>query len=70
VDLHGSSPSGTLVSPTEAVCGFLTAVGVPAARIPVDTAGQAALFRSLLVGRRMLIVLDNALDAEQVRPLC
>jgi DNA-binding SARP family transcriptional activator/DNA-binding XRE family transcriptional regulator len=69
VNLRGFSPSGTPVTPTEAICGFLTALGVPTARIPVDTACQAALYRSLLVGRRMLIVLDNAQDAEQVRLL-
>ncbi len=55
--------------PTEAVSGFLTALGVPIAQIPEDPAGRAALYRSLLAGRRMLIVLDNAQDAEQVRSL-
>jgi DNA-binding SARP family transcriptional activator/transcriptional regulator with XRE-family HTH domain len=69
VNLRGSSPSGTPVRPTDAVCGFLVALGVPPTRIPPDTDGQAALYRSLLTDRRMLIVLDNALDAEQVRPL-
>ena len=69
VDLRGASPSGMPVAPTEVLHGFLTALGVTAARVPVDAAGRAALFRSLLVGRRMLIVLDNARDAEQVRPL-
>ncbi len=69
VNLRGSGPSGTPVTPTDAVRGFLTALGVPPARIPPDTDGQAALYRSLLAGRRMLIVLDNAQDAEQVRPL-
>jgi DNA-binding SARP family transcriptional activator/DNA-binding XRE family transcriptional regulator len=69
VNLRGSSPSGTPVTPTDAVRGFLTALGVPPARIPLDTDGQAALYRSLLADRRMLIVLDDALDAEQVRPL-
>jgi DNA-binding SARP family transcriptional activator/transcriptional regulator with XRE-family HTH domain len=68
VNLRGFSP-GPPVTPTEAVCGFLTALGAPPARIPADTDGQAALYRTLLVGRRMLIVLDNAQDAEQVRPL-
>ncbi|MGD0245552.1 MAG: BTAD domain-containing putative transcriptional regulator [Streptosporangiaceae bacterium] len=69
VNLRGSSPSGTPVMPTDAVRGFLTALGVPPPRIPPDADGQAALYRSLLAGRRMLIVLDNAQDAEQVRPL-
>ena len=69
VNLQGFSPSGAPITPAEALCGFLTALGVPSTRIPADTRGQAALYRSLLAGRRMLIVLDNARDAEQVRPL-
>jgi len=69
VNLRGFSPFSTPVAPTEAISGFLTALGVPYARIPVDAPGQAALFRSLLAGRRMLIVLDNAWNAEQVRSL-
>ena len=69
VNLRGSGPSGTPVMPTDAVRGLLTALGVPPARIPPDTDGQTALYRSLLAGRRVLVVLDNAQDAEQVRPL-
>lgn len=69
VNLRGSCSSGTPVMPTDAVRGFLSALGVPPARVPPDTDGQAALYRSLLADRRMLIVLDNAQDAEQVRPL-
>jgi DNA-binding SARP family transcriptional activator/transcriptional regulator with XRE-family HTH domain/tetratricopeptide (TPR) repeat protein len=69
VNLRGSSRSGAPVTPTEAVRGFLTALGIPPAWVPLDTDGQAALYRSLLAGRRMLIVLDDVLDAEQVRPL-
>ena len=69
VNLRGSGPSGMPVMPTDAVRRFLTALGVPPLRIPPDTDGQAALYRSLLAGRRMLIVLDNARNAEQVRPL-
>jgi DNA-binding SARP family transcriptional activator/transcriptional regulator with XRE-family HTH domain len=69
VNLRGSSLSGAPVTPTEAVCSFLTALGAPPARVPADTDGQAALYRTLLVGWRALIVLDNAQDAEQVRPL-
>jgi DNA-binding SARP family transcriptional activator/transcriptional regulator with XRE-family HTH domain/tetratricopeptide (TPR) repeat protein len=69
VNLRGSSRSGAPLTPSEPMCSFLTALGAPPPRIPADTDGQAALYRTLLVDRRMLIVLDNAQDAEQVRPL-
>lgn len=69
VDLRGFSPSSNPVTPTDAICGFLAALGVPTALIPADADQQAALYRTMLAGRRMLIVLDNAQDAEQVRPL-
>jgi DNA-binding SARP family transcriptional activator len=69
VNLRGFSPVGVPLTPADAVSGFLAALGVPPERIPVDMAGQAALYRSLLAGRRMLIMLDNALDAEQIRSL-
>ncbi|WUI04564.1 helix-turn-helix domain-containing protein [Spirillospora sp. NBC_00431] len=69
VNLRGSGPSGTPVAPADAVGGVLLSLGVPPARIPPDIDGQTALYRSLLADRRMLIVLDNAHDAEQVRPL-
>jgi DNA-binding SARP family transcriptional activator/transcriptional regulator with XRE-family HTH domain len=69
VNLCGFYPLGAPVAPTEALRGLLTALGVPAARIPADIDGRAALYRSIMADRRMLIVLDNAEDAEQVRPL-
>src|SRR5256714_1014188 len=69
VNLRGFDPTGTVVSATEAIRGFLDAFQIPAQRIPVGLDAQAALYRSLLAGRRMLIVLDNARDAEHVRPL-
>ncbi|MFD4601289.1 BTAD domain-containing putative transcriptional regulator [Streptomyces sp. NPDC058464] len=68
VNLRGSGPSGTPVVPADALGGILISLGVPPARIPPDIDGRAALYRSLLADSRMLIVLDNAHDAEQVRP--
>jgi DNA-binding SARP family transcriptional activator len=68
-DLHGFSRFGAPVPPAEVVSGFLTALGVSPSRIPPHAVDRAALYRSLLAGRRMLIVLDNAQNAEQVRSL-
>jgi DNA-binding SARP family transcriptional activator/DNA-binding XRE family transcriptional regulator len=69
VNLRGFGPSGTPATPGEAIRGFLDALGAPPERIPAALDSQAALYRSLLAGKRMLIILDNARDAEQVRPL-
>jgi DNA-binding SARP family transcriptional activator/tetratricopeptide (TPR) repeat protein len=69
VNLRGFGPDGTAVEPTDAVRGFLDALGVPVHRVPTELGAQTALYRSLLFGRRMLVVLDNARDADQVRPL-
>jgi tetratricopeptide (TPR) repeat protein len=69
VNLRGFDPGGSVMAPAEAVRGFLDAFNVPAERIPLSLDAQAALYRSLLDGRRVLVVLDNARDAEQVRPL-
>src|SRR5262249_50639465 len=68
VDLRGFSQHAA-VDPAEVVRGFLDALGVPPDRIPPGAAAQAALYRSRSAGRRLLVVLDNARDAEQVRPL-
>ncbi|MEV4713172.1 BTAD domain-containing putative transcriptional regulator [Micromonospora sp. NPDC049374] len=69
VNLRGFDPVGSVVEPAEVVRGFLTALGVAPQRIPIGLAAQTALYRSLVAGRRMLVLLDNARDPEQVRPL-
>ncbi|MEU9187325.1 BTAD domain-containing putative transcriptional regulator [Streptomyces sp. NPDC048484] len=69
VDLRGFAPGGSALAPAEAVRGFLDALGVPPHRVPSGLDAQTGLYRSLLAGRRILVVLDNARDAEQVRPL-
>jgi DNA-binding SARP family transcriptional activator len=69
VNLRGFHPSGKPMSSDEAVRGFLDALQVPVEQIPASPDAQAGLYRSLLAGRRMLVVLDNARDAGQVRPL-
>jgi tetratricopeptide (TPR) repeat protein/transcriptional regulator with XRE-family HTH domain len=69
VNLRGFDPSGQPVTPGVAIRGFLDAMEVPTARMPTDLNAQIALYRSLLAGRRMLIVADNASDVAQVRPL-
>jgi DNA-binding SARP family transcriptional activator len=69
VNLRGFDPSGQAMAPAEAVRGFLDALGMPPERIPQALDVQAALYRSLLAGKQVLVVLDNARDAEQVRPL-
>ncbi|MFF3443785.1 BTAD domain-containing putative transcriptional regulator [Streptosporangium sp. NPDC002721] len=69
VNLRGFAPDGPVTTPGEALGGFLHALAVPASQLPSDVGAQTALYRSLLARRRMLVVLDNARDAEQVRPL-
>lgn len=55
--------------PIDALTRFLRALGLPPAQVPVDEEEAMLAFRSLLAGRRVLVVLDNAGSAEQVRPL-
>jgi DNA-binding SARP family transcriptional activator/Tfp pilus assembly protein PilF len=69
VDLRGLDPVTPPMEPGVALRFFLDALGVPPHRITVSVEERAALFRSLLDGKRMLIVLDNARSAAQVRPL-
>ena len=69
VNLRGFDPAGPPVTPAEAIRLFLDALAVPAGRVPGGLEAQAGLYRSLLAGKRMLVLLDNARDVDQVRPL-
>ncbi|XVU28116.1 AfsR/SARP family transcriptional regulator [Actinoplanes sp. CA-054009] len=68
-DLRGFGPEDSPTDPGEVLAGFLGALGVPDHRVPPGRTERVALYRSVLAGRRMLLVLDNARDADQVRPL-
>jgi tetratricopeptide (TPR) repeat protein len=68
VNLHGFDSEQPL-SAADALAGFLRALGMPGQNIAVEVEERAAAYRSLLDGRRMLIVLDNASSVEQIRPL-
>jgi len=69
VNLRGFDPTGSAMKPAEAIRGFLDAFGVTPQQLPANLEAQVALYRSLLAGRRVLVLLDNAADEDQVRPL-
>ena len=66
--LHGFD-AASATPPDDVVRAFLEAMAVPIRRTPANPDARSGLLRSLLAGRRMLIVLDDARDAEQVRPV-
>ncbi|MFF0575376.1 ATP-binding protein [Streptosporangium saharense] len=68
INLRGYDPD-PLVTPDQALERFLAALGVPSAAIPAELESRAGLYRSCLAGRRILVILDNAFSAAQVRPL-
>ncbi|GAA2107160.1 BTAD domain-containing putative transcriptional regulator [Kitasatospora saccharophila] len=67
-DLHGFG-RGLPADPSEVLGGFLRALGVPAERLPRELGERIGLYRSILAGRAVLVVLDDARDADQIRPL-
>jgi len=69
VNLRGFDPSGQVMDPATALRGFLDALGVPAPRVPTDLESLAGLYSRQLAVRRTLILLENARDTAQVRPL-
>jgi DNA-binding SARP family transcriptional activator/Tfp pilus assembly protein PilF len=69
VDLRGFAPTESALAPADAIRQCLDAFGVSPDRIPAALPAQVGVYRGLLADRRVLIVLDNARDEEQVRPL-
>ncbi|HEX8007588.1 MAG TPA: BTAD domain-containing putative transcriptional regulator [Trebonia sp.] len=69
VNLRGFDPSGTPTEPGDALRYFFEALGVPPRQFPGSLEAQTGLFRSLLEGKRMLLLLDNARSTDQARPL-
>jgi len=68
-DLEGFGPAGGPVDAAVVARRFLDALHVAPAHVPADADAQFGLYRSMLAGKRVLIILDNVRDAEQVRPL-
>ena len=69
VNLHGFDRTGSPTLPMDALRDFLESLGVQREQMPATLQARAALYRSLLAGRRALVVLDNARDADQIHPL-
>lgn len=69
LNLRGFDPLGSPVEPADALRDLLEGLAVSGAQLPATIEAQLGLYRSLLTGKRILILLDNALDEAQVRPL-
>ncbi|WP_405778585.1 BTAD domain-containing putative transcriptional regulator [Streptomyces sp. NBC_00859] len=69
IDLRGFSSGEQPLGPADVVSALLGALGVPSGRIPGDAAGRDALWQATLAGRRILLLLDNAADLAQIKPV-
>jgi tetratricopeptide (TPR) repeat protein/transcriptional regulator with XRE-family HTH domain len=67
--LHAHTPGRQPVDPADALASLLLTIGVPAGQIPADLQARTGLWRDQLAGRQLLLVLDDAADSEQIRPL-
>jgi tetratricopeptide (TPR) repeat protein len=69
VNLRGFDPERPPLDPGDVLARFVRALGAGASQLPADPDELAGMYRSQLSGRRVLVVLDNAVSAGQVRPL-
>lgn len=67
--LHAHTPGTRVVGPAEALAALLLAVGVAPQEIPSELSARAGMWRSRVAGKKILLLLDDALGSEQVRPL-
>jgi transcriptional regulator with XRE-family HTH domain len=67
--LHGHTPGRQPADPADALAGLMLTIGVPAGHIPADMEARMALWRDRTAGKQLLLVLDDAVSSEQVRPL-
>src|SRR5271170_4793822 len=67
--LHAHTPGQQPVDPADALASLLLTIGVPAGQIPADLQARTGLWRDRLARRQLLLVLDDAVGSEQVRPL-
>ncbi len=67
--LHGHTPGRQPTDPADALAGLMLTIGVPAGQIPADVEARMALWRDRTAGKQLLLVLDDAVSSEQVRPL-
>ncbi len=67
--LHAHTPGRQPVDPADALASLLLTIGVPAGQIPADLQARTGLWRDRLAGGQLLLVLDDAADSEQIRPL-
>lgn len=68
-DLRGYTEGQEPADPREILAVFLQHLGIPASGVPADLEQQSGMFRQLLSSRRMLVLLDNVANEDQVRPL-
>jgi hypothetical protein len=69
IDLHAHTPGQQPVAPADALATLLAADGVDARHLPADLDGRAAMWRARMAGKRVLLILDNAANSNQIAPL-